>query len=210
MNPCSVLYVAHAADLVRRYELVDPSNLHSWLTGLPHVTPGTVLDIGAGSGRDAAWFASQGHDVVAVEPSTAMRSEGQRLHPEPRIRWVGDQLPDLSETSQLGISFDLVLLSASGSTLRPGTASGPSARSQGWSSPAVCLPSVCGVDPRPPRAACTRCHRTRWNALPETTASPWRKSSTFPISRAGLMSLGPGLRCVCRMMGPAHCRCYAM
>jgi hypothetical protein len=41
-----------------------------------------------------------------------MRSEGVRLHPDPRIRWIDDQLPDLSETTQLGISFDLVLLSA--------------------------------------------------------------------------------------------------
>jgi SAM-dependent methyltransferase len=120
VNPSTGWYDAHAAELVRRYELVDPSNLHSWLTGLLHVTPGTVLDIGAGSGRDATWFASQGHDVVAVEPSTAMRSEGERLHPDPRIRWVDDRLPDLSETSQLGISFDLVLLSGVWQHVAPG------------------------------------------------------------------------------------------
>lgn len=59
----------HALDLVTRYEAIDPSKLHGWLSGLIPRLPGTVLDVGAGSGRDAAWFASQGHDVVAVEPS---------------------------------------------------------------------------------------------------------------------------------------------
>jgi hypothetical protein len=49
-----------------------------------------------------------------------MRSEGERIHPDPRIRWVGDQLPDLSEASQLGISFDLVLLSAVWQHVAPG------------------------------------------------------------------------------------------
>jgi hypothetical protein len=32
--------------------------------------------------------------------------------PIPRIRWLDDQLPELSHTGQLGISFDIVLLSA--------------------------------------------------------------------------------------------------
>lgn len=103
---------SHAGDLVRRYELVEPAKLYAWLKGLLKEPPGTVLDIGAGSGRDAAWFASQGSDVVAVEPSSGMRSAGQDLHPDPRLRWIEDELPELSETSQLGISFDIVLLSA--------------------------------------------------------------------------------------------------
>jgi len=112
VNHSTGWYDAHAADLVRRYELVDPAALHSWLDGLLKAAPGTVLDIGAGSGRDAAWLSAQGHDVIAVEPSPAMRSEGQRLHPDPRVRWIDDRLPDLNETGQLGIAFDLVLLSA--------------------------------------------------------------------------------------------------
>jgi SAM-dependent methyltransferase len=84
-------YDTHAPDLVRTYELADPAKLHDWLKGLISETPGTVLDIGAGPGRDAAWFAGQGHDVIAVEPSAGMRSEGQRFHVDPRIRWMDDQ-----------------------------------------------------------------------------------------------------------------------
>jgi SAM-dependent methyltransferase len=67
---------------------VDPSKLNHWLLDLIPQTPGTVLDVGAGSGRDAAWFALQGHDVVAVEPSNSMRAEAQRLHVDPRVQWI--------------------------------------------------------------------------------------------------------------------------
>jgi SAM-dependent methyltransferase len=105
-------YDDHATDLVRQYEAIDPAKLHAWLLGLVPAMPGTVLDIGAGTGRDAAWFAQQGHDVVAVEPSNNMRAEGQRLHADPRIRWIDDLLPDLSVLGRLGISFDCVMLNA--------------------------------------------------------------------------------------------------
>src|SRR5215469_8617342 len=105
-------YDDHAADLVHRYELVDPAKLYGWLSGLLGDAPSTVLDVGAGSGRDAAWFAARGQDVVAVEPSGAMRSEAQLRHPDLRVRWLGDQLPELNQIAKLGISFDLVLLSA--------------------------------------------------------------------------------------------------
>jgi SAM-dependent methyltransferase len=105
-------YDAHAADLVHRCEFVDPAKLYGWLSDLLSEAPGTVLDVGAGSGRDTAWFAAHGHDVVAVEPAAGMRSEAQHRHPDPRIRWLDDQLPELGQTGQLGISFDIVLLSA--------------------------------------------------------------------------------------------------
>lgn len=105
-------YDAQAADLARRYEAVDPASLHDWVKRLLPDAPGTILDIGAGSGRDAAWFISRGYDVIAIEPSTGMRSEGQRLHPDPRIRWINDRLPDLSIVGPMGISFDVVMLTA--------------------------------------------------------------------------------------------------
>ena len=105
-------YDDHAPDLIRRYEAVDPASIHSWLRGLVPDPPGTVLDIGAGSGRDAAWFSAHGYDVIAVEPSSGMRSAAQRLHPDPRIRWISDQLPELSVLGPLAISFDLVMMTA--------------------------------------------------------------------------------------------------
>jgi SAM-dependent methyltransferase len=73
--------------------------------------PGQMLDIGAGSGRDAAWFARRGWDVVAVEPAEAMRAEAARLHAAPNIRWIADSIPALSHVVRLGLSFDLIWLS---------------------------------------------------------------------------------------------------
>ena len=71
-----------------------------------------MLDIGAGSGRDAAWLAAQGHTVVAVEPAAAMRHEGQRLHLDANIRWLDDRLPALQNVHRLGMAFDFILVSA--------------------------------------------------------------------------------------------------
>jgi SAM-dependent methyltransferase len=71
-----------------------------------------ALDVGAGSGRDAAWLASLGYEVVAAEPAAGMRLEAQKRHSDPRIRWLDDRLPDLANIHQLGLAFDLILLSA--------------------------------------------------------------------------------------------------
>jgi SAM-dependent methyltransferase len=71
-----------------------------------------VLDIGAGTGRDAAWFAEMGHRVVAVEPTDALRLGAMKLHPSPRIEWIDDGLPDLALVRSRGETFDLVMLTA--------------------------------------------------------------------------------------------------
>ncbi len=105
-------YDANAADVSRRYESVAAETVHGWLVDLLPDAPALVLDVGAGTGRDAAWLASRGLEVVAVEPSAAMHAEGLRLHPSPSIRWVVDTLPGLDRVIRLGLSFDLILLSA--------------------------------------------------------------------------------------------------
>lgn len=61
----------------------------------PHA-PARVLDIGAGPGRDARWFARQGHCVTAVEPVADFRSAGARLC-GPSVRWVNAALPHLPD-----------------------------------------------------------------------------------------------------------------
>jgi SAM-dependent methyltransferase len=105
-------YSNHAAALGPIYSAIDPAVLHGWLDGLMPAVPGLVLDVGAGIGRDGAWLAGLGHDVIAAEPSAAMRAEGLRRHPDAGLRWVDDRLPALSATYRLGLSFDLILLSA--------------------------------------------------------------------------------------------------
>jgi SAM-dependent methyltransferase len=93
------------------YESLGFAEIHrDALPFLPR-RPGLLLDVGAGSGRDAAWFAAQGWEVIAAEPATALRAEAARLHPERAIRWIEDRLPALAAVHRLGLGFDLVWLS---------------------------------------------------------------------------------------------------
>ncbi len=71
-----------------------------------------VLDVGAGTGADAAWLADRGHHVVAVEPTRALRLPGMERHPSPRIEWLDDSLPDLVATRRTARIFDLVMMTA--------------------------------------------------------------------------------------------------
>jgi SAM-dependent methyltransferase len=95
--------------LARRYEAVSAPDLHGPVADLIPAAASRVLDVGAGSGRDAAWLAKTGHAVLAVEPSATLRAEGARLHPDPAISWIGDRLPELTRVCG---RFDVVLLSA--------------------------------------------------------------------------------------------------
>ena len=104
-------YDANAPELARTYEAIEAAHLHAWLRDLLPQAGAAALDVGAGTGRDAAWLASQGFDVVAVEPSNAMREQALALHPTASVRWVGDALPELRQVLRMGLSFDLILLS---------------------------------------------------------------------------------------------------
>lgn len=69
-----------------------------------------MLDVGAGSGVDAAWFASRGHDVVAVEPTRAMRSRAIALHSAERIEWIDDRLPALESLVANPRAFEIIVV----------------------------------------------------------------------------------------------------
>ena len=105
-------YEQHATRLVTQYESLSFEDVHADLIGILPAPGSTVLDIGAGSGRDAAWLAAKGYDVVAVEPSEAMLAHARAKHTSSRIQWLSDSLPDLAKVRRLGLSFDLILLSA--------------------------------------------------------------------------------------------------
>ena len=94
-------YDANADAAAARYEGVPPERLHGWLADLLPEAPAAALDVGAGSGRDAAWLSSRGYDVVAVEPSPRMRTIARERHTEPAIRWLADSLPALRPPSGL-------------------------------------------------------------------------------------------------------------
>jgi SAM-dependent methyltransferase len=96
--------------LVRKLEAIPFEALHGEVLPLFPTAPATILDVGAGSGRDAAAFAARGHAVTAVEPAAGLRQRAQELHPSPRIIWIDDALPDLAALQ--GMAFDIVMLTA--------------------------------------------------------------------------------------------------
>lgn len=101
-----------AREAAARYEVVPATDVNHWLLDLLPESKGCILDVGAGSGRDAAWLAAQGYDVVAVEPNPTMREEAERWHPDGTFKLLDDGLPDLSKTFRTGLSFDFILMNA--------------------------------------------------------------------------------------------------
>ena len=105
-------YADEAEELFRLYESIPAAEAHRAVLHLIPALPASVLDIGSGTGRDAAWFAGLGHRVVAVEPTSAMRIPAMALHPSTQIEWLDDSLPDLALVRARRVSFDLVMLTA--------------------------------------------------------------------------------------------------
>jgi SAM-dependent methyltransferase len=105
-------YACEAEELFKLYEGIATADAHRAVLHLIPASPCRVLDIGSGTGRDAAWFASMGHRVVAVEPTDAMRIPAMALHPGPHIEWLDDSLPDLGVLRRRRETFELVMLTA--------------------------------------------------------------------------------------------------
>jgi len=105
-------YAEEADELFQRYESTSFAEVHRSVLHLIPTPPCRVLDIGSGTGRDAAALAAMGHRVVAVEPTAEMRTRAAALHSSPHIEWLDDSLPDLAQVTQLGGQFQLVMLTA--------------------------------------------------------------------------------------------------
>ena len=104
-------YEKHAKVAAATYESISAEDMLNWLQDLMPADGGRILDVGAGSGRDAAWLAERGYQVVAVEPSPAMREEASKRHKSRNIRWEDERLPDIPRASKQG-PYDLILVSA--------------------------------------------------------------------------------------------------
>ncbi|WP_026143100.1 MULTISPECIES: class I SAM-dependent methyltransferase [unclassified Thioalkalivibrio] len=107
-------YSGQAERFFSEYEALTFENVHAaWKHLLPD-RPGFAMDVGAGSGRDAAALAERGWEVLAVEPSDGLKSRGESSTRDRGlpVQWMADQLPDLSRVRSLSYQFDLILVSA--------------------------------------------------------------------------------------------------
>jgi len=105
-------YAEEAPELLKRYESISFGDAHRLVMHLIPTAPSRVLDIGSGTGRDAAGLAALGHSVVAVEPTEELRRGAMLLHPSSMIEWLDDSLPDLAAIRARGEEFDVVMLTA--------------------------------------------------------------------------------------------------
>lgn len=105
----TIPYSEKADALAQRYESVGFEDVHGDVLALLPPPPARALDIGAGTGRDAAALVARGYQVTAVEPTPEFRAIARKLHKDAAIAWLDDALPDLPTIEG---RFDLILLSA--------------------------------------------------------------------------------------------------
>lgn len=104
-------YAVKAPSLIERFNSISSPALFAPVSDLLPSVSKQVADIGAGTGRDAAWLAHMGHTVVAVEPVKEFREAGMATYNSSLIEWIDDRLPELVETQRRG-KFDLIVMSA--------------------------------------------------------------------------------------------------
>ncbi|PKG83325.1 SAM-dependent methyltransferase [Colwellia sp. 75C3] len=118
-------YNENAEALAQQYLSKTFDEVHqSWHQLLPAIIENPnarILDIGAGSGRDAKYIAQSainkhgdinGTQVIAVEPASILADIGARQTAGLNVKWLTDSLPALSTITKQEVSFDLILLSA--------------------------------------------------------------------------------------------------
>ncbi|RYF42322.1 MAG: class I SAM-dependent methyltransferase [Comamonadaceae bacterium] len=105
-------YSETADALIPQYESLSFEEVHGAILSWYPAAPAQVLDIGAGTGRDAAALARMGHRVTAVEPTAELRAYGEQAHAGLGIAWIDDGLPQLPVLRARGQRFDLILLTA--------------------------------------------------------------------------------------------------
>lgn len=118
-------YNENAKELAKQYLSKSFEEVHqSWSHFLPAIFKNAnarILDLGAGSGRDAKYFAELAEkthqtenniQVYAVEPATEFAELGAQVTQGLKVKWLNDALPTLSVITKQEVSFDLILLSA--------------------------------------------------------------------------------------------------
>ncbi len=109
MDPANAAYYAsHAADCAARYETAAVDTLHELLRKLARNRP-RALDIGGGSGRDAALLLQLGCHTTYADACSQMRDQALQLHPELAEHAVLASFPLPDHHPWLDQPFDLIL-----------------------------------------------------------------------------------------------------
>lgn len=110
--PSVEYYDRDAASFGRRFDRISFTEAHAdWIPFLPSAGS-PVLDVGAGSGKDALALEAMGYNVTAVEPSPRLREWARRRHPSSNVVWIADSLPTLNLVHGTGRRFDFIMCSA--------------------------------------------------------------------------------------------------
>jgi SAM-dependent methyltransferase len=101
-------YDRDASAIAARYETADMGAIHEYLLRyLPK--GGEVLEVGSGSGREAAYVLQEGYDVTGIDASAGMVRESIRLHPELQNRVICSPLPLQTDSPLLDRKFDAMV-----------------------------------------------------------------------------------------------------
>lgn len=103
-------YSEQAAELLSRYDTLPFEEVHASVMHLIPKTSGIVLDLGSGTGRDAAHLTGLGHKVVGVEPTDEFRILASQRYPH--IEWIDDALPELGKLTGRTRQFDFIMATA--------------------------------------------------------------------------------------------------
>jgi len=106
MDPSTIQYYnSSAPELGARYEAAHMAKLHDIL--LEHL-PGEsrVLELGCGSGRDAAFLLEQGYDVAAIDASQEMLRTALERHPSLAGRLFQQVIPFPADSQFLTAQYN--------------------------------------------------------------------------------------------------------
>jgi SAM-dependent methyltransferase len=112
MRAVAAHYDRQATQLVRLYGELTFEEMHRALLHFLPEPGARILDVGAGSGRDAQALVALGYEVVAVEPSLAMRRASGSTRDATGVVWIDDRLPCLRRVRSSQPAFDFVFCSA--------------------------------------------------------------------------------------------------
>lgn len=102
-------YTRAAPQLIGRYEALPPEQVLAPVAKFLPNRGARVLDVGAGAGTLAAWFARCGCHVTAVEPVSQFRNHGQTKYLNLGIDWRDSSLPGLTGLSEDNQVYEAVL-----------------------------------------------------------------------------------------------------